>query len=132
MSNEILIENARLREALAKIGGFANSWAAQHRNNAIGTNPFTIIDRLNTIETTCKAALETPATPQAPLTYVMLGGTIYAGNLVSDTLDADGLPDEWVTIEIVDVDPSVGRMSVTGPLAVQPATAPPETVGSVE
>lgn len=128
MSNEILIENARLREALAKIGGFANSWAGQWAYCSASWG----LERFQIIEQTCKAALEVPAPPQASLTYVMLGGTIYAGNLVSDTLDADGLPDEWVTIEIIDVDPSVGRMSVTGPLAVQPATAPPETIGSVE
>ena len=57
MSNEILIENARLREALAQIGGFANSWAGQLRPHE-PINGTLAVNWLNTIEQTCKAALE--------------------------------------------------------------------------
>ena len=61
MSNEILIENARLREALAKVGGFANSWI-KHVDllepNHLSPSQQSIVDKLTAIEHTCKAALE--------------------------------------------------------------------------
>lgn len=57
MSNEILIENAKLREALAQIGGFANSWGKQVGGTKLMSRGF-LADKFEIIEQTCKAALE--------------------------------------------------------------------------
>ena len=115
---ETLIENAKLREVLSKIGGFANSWAEQGKRlggmatiqGSTTINP-AAIEKFNIIEQTCKAALEAPAQPKAPLTFVMVGGKIYSGNLI------DSNPEHFegcVEIEVVDVDPTCARMRVIG------------------
>jgi len=51
-------ENIILREALAKIGGHANAWAEQIDNADWITKGSLVISRFQTIEATCKAALE--------------------------------------------------------------------------
>ena len=104
---ETQIENAKLREVLAKIGGFANSWAGQWAYCSASWSR----ERFQIIEQTCQAALGQPATPQAPLTYVMVGGKIYSGTLIDDS------PEHFegcVEIEVVDVDPTCARMRVIG------------------
>ena len=111
MDNAILLENAKLREALAKIGGFANSWAGQYRDCLIGINLSSVINQFESIEQTCKSALEQPAPPLVPLTYVTVGGQIFAGMLVDD--NPEGF-EGCVEIEIVGVDPTCARMRVIG------------------
>jgi len=130
MSNEILIENARLREALAKVGGFANSWQKFYKDSCRGAryvNPHDINSKLALIEQTCKAALETPAAPQAPLTYVMVGGKVYSGTLIDDN------PEHFegcIEIEVVDIDPTCARMRVIG-TPTGKVNEPPEVVGEI-
>ena len=118
MSNEIgklKFEIATLRTALAKIGGFANSWTHQYGANPFGGLAVTanVVEKFKTIEQTCKTALDEKKAPEVPLTYVQVGGSIHAGNII----DENPMPDypDWVEIEVVDVDPTTGRMSVVGP-----------------
>jgi hypothetical protein len=129
MSNDILIENAKLRAALAQIGGFARSWGEQVKERRPRIlSSISIADKLHTIEQTCKAALEQPAPPQVRLTFVMVGCTVFSGTLIDDN------PEHFegcVEIEVVDVDPARARMRVIG-MPTGKINEPLEIVGSVE
>jgi len=50
-------ENIILREALAKIGGFAHSYKKECDKNIMGMSAIDVADKLNAIETTALAAL---------------------------------------------------------------------------
>lgn len=119
MTNEIgklKFENERLRKYIGTILRYSKLWKAR-----IGPSTWSY-DGFTSIEQTCKAALEVRPEPKAPLTYVSVAGVTYAGNIIDENPTPD-FPD-WVEIEVMDIDPTAGRMSITGPLSCKP----PETV----
>lgn len=110
-------EVSALRLALTQIRKISNLWARQYSDGILASqsNPRYFCDRLEVISTTANAALKRTK-PATPLTRVNVGGEIFAGNIIEPFGD-EKFPDDWVTIEVIDIDPTAGRMAITGPLA---------------
>lgn len=105
-------ETAKLREVLAKIGGFANSWAEQWAYSSASWSR----ERFKIVEETCLAALNEPKPPTGPVSHVIVDGRIYSGNVV-ELEEGEENPEDWIKIEVADIDPTAGRMEVSGPRA---------------